>query len=83
MYDIFGDFCRRPTWDTSHPSDLKIFRSALREAVRQPGFSPDEMGDYLRQNHAEPIWPRSKTDLDKVIQGLVREARAALGRVKR
>lgn len=83
MYEAFDDFCRRPTWDTSHPSDVQVFRAALRSVVWQQGFSPEDMGDYIRRNHAEPIWPKSEAELDKVVQGLVREARTALGRGKR
>ena len=83
VYAAFDDFCRRPTWDTSHPSDVQVFRAALRSVVRQPGFSPEDMGDYIRRNRAEPIWPKSEAELDNVIQGLVREARATLARVKR
>ena len=83
VYATFDDFCRRPTWDTSHPSDVQIFRAALRSVVRQPGFSPDEMGDYIRRNHANPIWPKSDADLGKVIDGLIREARAAQRRILR
>jgi hypothetical protein len=82
VYEAFDDFCRRPTWDTSHPSDVQVFRVALRSAVRQQGFSPDEMGEYIRRNHSDPIWPKSEAELDKVILGLVREARTALGRIK-
>lgn len=82
MYEAFDAFCRRRTWDSSHPSDVQVFRAALGGVVRHPGFSPDEMGDYIRQNHAQPIWPKSKAELDKVIRGLVRDAQIALGRVK-
>lgn len=77
MYEAFDDFCRRPTWDTSHPSDVQAFRAALRSVVRQKGFSPDEMGDYIRRNRSDPIWPKSEAELDKVVLGLVREARGA------
>lgn len=80
MYQVFDEFCRRPTWDTIHPSDQQVFRAALRKAVRFPGFSPDEMGEYIRRNHAEPIWPKSESELNSVIGRLVKDARAALKR---
>jgi hypothetical protein len=83
MYKAFDDFCRRPTWDTSHPSDVQIFRAALRSVIRKPDFSPDEMGEYIRRNHAKPIWPKSEAVLGDVIQGLVREARTALRKSRR
>ena len=81
MYNAFSGYCRRPTCDTSHPSDVKVFRTALRETVRQPGFSPEAMGEYIHQNHADPTWPKTKVELDKVIAGLVKEAKAVLNRV--
>lgn len=80
MYQVFDEFCRRPTWDTTHPSDQKVFRAALRKVVRVPGFSPDGMGEYIRRNHADPIWPKSASELDAVIGRLVKDARAALKR---
>ena len=82
MYEMFDAFCRRPTWDTSHPSDRQIFRAALSDVVRLPGFSPEEMGNYIRANHANPIWPKSEAELSKVIDGLVGEARASLARMR-
>jgi hypothetical protein len=33
------------------------------------------MGDYIRRNHAEPIWPKSDAHIEAVIARLV--ARAA------
>ncbi len=83
MYEAFDAFCRRATWDTSHPSDIQIFRAALRNVIRKPNFSPDEMGEYIRRNHAKPIWPKSEEVLDDVIQGLVHEARTALKKSRR
>lgn len=78
MYKVFDDFCRRPTWDTSHPSDRQIFRAALRSAIRLPGFSPEGMAAYIRANHAKPIWPKSDAEIAKAIGSLVKEAKAAL-----
>lgn len=80
MYEIFDSFCRRATWDTSHPSDLKIFRDTMGKAVKLPGFSPEQMSDYIRHNHADPIWPKSNSELDAVIQRLVKDAQTALRR---
>lgn len=60
-----------------------VFRAALRDTVRRPGYSPEVMGDYIRCNHADLIWPQSEAELDKVIKGLVQEARTALSRVNR
>jgi hypothetical protein len=40
------------------------------------------MGEYIRQNHAQPIWPKSNAELEKVISRLVREANIAVSRIK-
>lgn len=77
MYDVFDSFCKIPTWDTSHPLDVDRFRAALSEVIHHPDFSPEAMGDYIRANHAEPIWPKSPAQLARVISGLVSEAEAA------
>ena len=82
MYEMLDAFCRRPTWDTSHPSDRQIFRAALSDVIRLHSFSPEKMGYYIRKNHTKPIWPNSDAELSKVIDGLVRDTRAALARVE-
>ncbi|MCH4151418.1 MAG: hypothetical protein LKF30_05655 [Sphingobium sp.] len=74
MYSVFDQFCRRPTWDTFHPSDLKKFKAALEFAAQHPKFSPEEMGEYIRQNHTQPMWPKSSEQIGLVITRLVREA---------
>lgn len=74
MYEVFDSFCKLPTWDTSHALDEKRFRTALREVVYLTDFSPEEMGRYIQWNHAEPIWPKTAAQLDKVIDRLVEYA---------
>lgn len=81
MYEAFRDFCKRPTWDTFHPSDMRVFKQALNNSIRQDGFSPEEIGAYIRANHADPIWPKSEVELNKVIGDLVKEAKKAAARI--
>lgn len=80
MYEVFDSFCKIPTWNTSHPLDVDRFRAALAEVVHEPDFSPEAMGDYIRANHAEPMWPKSPAHFDRVISGLVSDAAIALHR---
>lgn len=75
MYEIFDSFCRVHSWETMHGHDERRFEEALGEVVHDPLFSPDAMGDYIRRNHAEPIWPKSDAHIEAVIARLV--ARAA------
>lgn len=49
MYEAFDRFLERDTWHTRHPNDERRFREALRKVVKNPLFSPDEMGEYMRQ----------------------------------
>ncbi len=73
-YSVFDTFCKVPTWHTSHPMDQKRFHSALKQVVRESSFSPEMMGDYIRQNHAEPMWPKESEELQLVISDLVSKA---------
>lgn len=59
MYEVFDRFCKVPTWDTPHALDEERFRAALSEVVHLAGFSPAEMGRYIKLNHVEPIWPKT------------------------
>ncbi|QDZ09811.1 hypothetical protein [Devosia ginsengisoli] len=74
MYEVFDSFCKIPTWDTPHALDEGRFRAALSEVVHLADFSPEEMGRYIQLNHAEPIWPKTAAQLDKVINRLVEYA---------
>jgi hypothetical protein len=47
-YDVFDSFLARATWHTSHPNDERAFYRCLREVVARPDFSPDSMGEYMR-----------------------------------
>lgn len=78
MYRVFDDFCKIPTWDTSHPADQERFRRALCEVVSHPDFSPEMMGSYIEEHHAEPIWPKEPATLKLVIARLVEEARTEM-----
>lgn len=80
MYEVFDDFCRVPTWYTSHPKDRQRFLAALDQVLTAPGFSADEMGAYIAANHAPPFWPKEPAELKAVIDGLVREAATKLNR---
>jgi hypothetical protein len=75
MYKVFDSFCRVHTWETLHGHDERRYEDALEEVVYDPLFSPDAMGDYIRANHAEPMWPKSAEHIEAVIVRLV--ARAA------
>jgi hypothetical protein len=81
-YEALDDFCPRRTGEMSHRSDVQVFRASLRSVVHQQGFSPDETGPYSRNNHAQPVRPKSVTESEEFIQGFVREARAALSRAR-
>lgn len=83
MYEVFDSFCKIPTWDTSHALDEGRFRTALSEVVHLADFSPEEMGRYIQVNHAEPIWPKTAAQLDKVIDRLVEYATVEQNRVRR
>lgn len=75
VYEAFQEFCRMPTWDSFHPIDRKRFEESLSLVVRDPAFSPEAMGEYIRAHHVEPIWPLAADKLHQVISRLV--ARAA------
>lgn len=74
MYEVFDRFCRIPTWETLHGHDERRFEEALAEVVHEPLFSPDAMGDYIRRNHTEPMWPKSDAHIEAVIGRLVARA---------
>ncbi len=74
MYEVFDRFCRVHTWETMHGHDERRFEEALAEVVHDPLFSPDAMGDHIRRNHAEPIWPKSEAHIEAVIGRLVARA---------
>lgn len=74
MYKVFDSFCRVHTWETMHGHDERRFEEALAEVVHEPLFSPLAMGDYIRRNHADPIWPKSEAHIETVIQWLVGRA---------
>lgn len=67
MYEVFDRFCKVPTWDTPHALDEERFRAALSEVVHLAGFSPAEMGRYIKLNHVEPIWPKTVAQLELTI----------------
>jgi hypothetical protein len=48
MYQVFDGFIGTDTWHTGHALDESRFFLALNQIVRDPDFSPDAMGDYLR-----------------------------------
>lgn len=49
MYSVFDAFLDRETWSTLHAMDLKEFNKALSDVVDDPTFSPEAMGDHMRQ----------------------------------
>jgi hypothetical protein len=69
-YSVFERFCKVPTWDTSHPLDQKRFYDALSSVVKKKDFSSGQMADYIKQNHSNPIWPKTPEALDARISDL-------------
>jgi hypothetical protein len=49
MYEAFDSFLAVGTWHTNHDADGRRFYEALSRVVRDPKFSPDRMGEYVRQ----------------------------------
>jgi len=54
MYEAFDKFLAVETWYTAHPLDEKRFFKALQPVVRSAEFSPEAMGDYMRQKTQPP-----------------------------
>lgn len=55
-YTVFDRFLDVETWHTNHPLDDWRFLLALRNAIQDERFSPNDMGDYIRNktgNHKE------------------------------
>jgi hypothetical protein len=57
------------------------FEEALAEVIDDPLFSPEAMGDYIRRNHVEPIWPKSDAHIEAVIARLVARATERRGEI--
>jgi hypothetical protein len=49
MYEAFDRFLAVGTWHTNHDADGRRFYQVLSAVVRDPTFSPDQMGEYMRQ----------------------------------
>jgi hypothetical protein len=49
-YGVFDPFLARATWHTSHPNDERAFYRCLREVAEHQDFSPDGMGQYMRDS---------------------------------
>jgi hypothetical protein len=49
MYQAFDKFLARDTWHTRDANDEKLFFLALSSVVKDSKFSPEGMGDYMRQ----------------------------------
>jgi hypothetical protein len=47
-YKPFNSFLRVDTWHTSHPLDDQRFFQCLHDVVREPDFSAEAMGEYMR-----------------------------------
>jgi hypothetical protein len=48
MYNVFDSFLSGSTWHTRHPTDEKEFFIGLHKVIRDEKFSPEAMGDYMR-----------------------------------
>jgi hypothetical protein len=73
-YSVFDSFCKVPTWNTSHALDERRFNDALSKVVHDKDFSPEAMGDYIRNIHSNPIWPKESEELQNVISQLISNA---------
>jgi len=49
MYEAFDSFLDPETWHTNSGYEDERFYRALAKVVRKPGFSPDAMGEYMRE----------------------------------
>jgi hypothetical protein len=48
-YNEFDPFLRVDTWHTGHHYDEQRFYRCLAQVVEDPGFSPESMGNYMRE----------------------------------
>ena len=48
VYEVFDHFLDVETWTSGHDFDLARFYRALSKVVGEDGFSPDEMGRYMK-----------------------------------
>ncbi len=48
MYQVFDGFLTTDTWYKDHPNDNERFYSALDKVVRNPDFSAENLGNYIR-----------------------------------
>lgn len=48
-HGVFGPFVARDTWHTFHPLDEKVFFQCLHKVVAASDFSPEAMGEYIRE----------------------------------
>lgn len=49
MYEAMDNYLKVETWHTSHPLDDERFYKALSTIVREPKFSAEAMGEYMRE----------------------------------
>jgi len=48
-YNVFDPFVARDTWHTFHPLDERMFFQCLHKVVHDAEFSPEKMGEYIRE----------------------------------
>lgn len=48
MCEAMDSYLNVDTWHTSHPLDDERFYRALSTIVREPKFSAEELGEYMR-----------------------------------
>jgi hypothetical protein len=48
-YNVFDPFLNMDTWHTSHPLDDRRFFVCLSKVVREPDFSAETLGEYIRK----------------------------------
>lgn len=82
-YSVLDSFCKIPTWNSGHTLDKRRFMRALDEIVRDPSFSAEAAGEYIRENNSTPVWGEDDGELDRTIRRLVADAHAVRDYVTR
>ncbi len=64
MYEKLDSFIASETWSSRHPTDEQRFFVVLHELLKNPGFNPDQMAEYMRGkigikegDHTHPLRP--------------------------
>ena len=78
MYEALDSYLNVDTWHTAHALDDRRFYEALAKIVRDPKFSPEAMGEYMRERKGVDRDNPSHSDFNSVIDRRVTEAWAIM-----